>query len=91
MIDMDKHSSIQLSLQTLGLPVFVTHKEIRDRYLALTKELHPDISGENEEIYKLNSAYEELKEYIDNFRFMFDKEEVTKQCPGEFHGRRFGF
>ena len=33
---------------------------------------------------KINEAYKILKEYVENYKFMFNEEEVTKQCPDEF-------
>ena len=33
---------------------------------------------------KINEAYKILKEYVENYKFMFNEEEVTKQRPDEF-------
>ncbi len=33
---------------------------------------------------QLNEAYKILKEYIENYKFVFNEEEITKQYPGEF-------
>lgn len=77
------------SLEVLGLPVFVTFKEIRERYRELSKKLHPDQGGDREEFERLIEAYEMLKEYAESFKFTFSDEEVIKQYPREYHAKRF--
>lgn len=32
----------------------------------------------------INEAYNVLKKYIENYKFTFSEEEITKQCPDEF-------
>jgi len=46
--------------------------------------MHPDVSGENDKINEINTAYEILKEYVKNYKFSFSEEEITKQYPHEF-------
>jgi DnaJ-class molecular chaperone len=58
--------------------------DIKKRYKNLSKKLHTDKGGDEEEMKKLNWAYKVLKEYIDNFRFSFSDEEILKQYPQEF-------
>ena len=33
---------------------------------------------------EINWAYKVLKTYIENYKFLFNEEEITKQFPGEF-------
>jgi len=80
---------LRASLEVLGLPVFVTFKEIRERYRELSKKLHPDHGGEREEFERIVEAYEKLKAYAESFKFTFSDEEVIKQYPQEYHAKRF--
>ncbi len=82
---------IKDALDILGLPSFVSFKEIKKRYLNLSKKYHPDICGDNLKIVEINKSYEILKKYIENFRFTFSDEEIYKQFPEDFHSDRFRF
>ena len=83
---------IAKALEILGLPTMVTRKEVRDRYIQLMKSRHPDIVGADDtEAGEIIRAYELLKEYMDNFRFRFDAEEISRQYPDENHRSRFRF
>lgn len=88
---MSKYEELKKALETLGLPVFVTYKEIKERYHQLIHEFHPDKVSCNKEIYEINSAFNELKEYIENYRFSFSFDEYIKQHPEELYATRFKF
>ena len=87
----NKTKEIKDALDILGLPSFVSSKEIKKRYLSLSKKYHPDIYGDNLKIIEINNSYEILKKYIENFRFTFSDEEIHKQFPEDFHSDRFRF
>jgi len=38
---------------------------------------------------EINRAYERLMEYVDNFRFRFDDEEIARQDPGGHYHEKF--
>lgn len=82
---------IRAALDVLNLPPLVSIKEIRSRYLLLSKKYHPDINKENSRMLEINAAYELLKTYADNFRFTFSDEEIQKQFPESNHARKFRF
>jgi len=84
---------IQKALKTLQLSSFVSLNDIKERYRELSKKFHPDLnSKEGEEKFKeINQAYKILREYIENYRFTFSKEEIIKQFPREYHASKFGF
>ncbi len=82
---------IREALEILSLPPLVSIKEIRSRYLLLSKKYHPDINKENSKMVEINVAYELLKTYADNFRFTFSDEEIQKQFPESNHARKFKF
>ncbi len=77
------------ALNVLGLPPFVTKNEIKKRYRKLAREFHPDISNDKEQIVKINAAYKLLMEYIEDFRYSFDEQELSKQIPGFDHNGKF--
>ena len=82
---------IQNALKVLELPRFVSSKEIKIKYLQLSKKYHPDICEDKNKMSEINSAYEILKNYIDNYRYSFDEEEIYKQYPENYHADRFRF
>ncbi len=88
---MDKVKEIKEALEILDISPFVSQKEIKKRYLELSKKYHPDICGDKEKMILINKAYDILKEYMDNFRFSFDDKEINKQYPESFHADRFRF
>lgn len=83
--------AIQNALDTLGLPPFISLKDIKKRYLLLAKKYHPDRKGNIEEMKKINRAYKILKEYIENYKFSFTEEEILKQFPTQNHANKFRF
>lgn len=73
----------------LGLPPFITQKEIKKRYLELSKEKHPDKGGSHDTAQILNKHYRVLLEYTQNFKFSFSEEEIKKQYPKLFFDEKF--
>jgi curved DNA-binding protein CbpA len=73
---------IREALEVLGLPSLVTRKEIKDRYRQLALRYHPDRhEGDAEKMEAINRAYETLMEYVENFRYRFDEEEIKRHNP----------
>jgi len=80
---------IEKALETLQLPKLVTKQNIKEQYYFLAKKNHPDVGGTVEEMESLNYAYTLLIQYIDDFRYAFDDEEIVKQFPGVDYVQRF--
>ncbi len=80
---------IEKSLNILGLPKMITKEDIRMQYHFLAKKNHPDIGGDIQKMEQINYAYRFLMKYIEEFRYTFDEEEITKQFPGAEHAQRF--
>ncbi len=80
---------IENALNILVLPKLISREDIKTQYRYLAKKNHPDIGGAVEKMEQLNYAYKLLMNYIEEFRYTFDDEEVSKQFPGADHARRF--
>jgi curved DNA-binding protein CbpA len=87
----DKVKEIKQALNILEVSVFISFKEIKSKYKKLSKKYHPDVCNDKEKMIAINQAYELIKEYIENFRFSFDEEEINKQYPESYHTNRFRF
>jgi curved DNA-binding protein CbpA len=89
---MNRREELYEALRTLGLPPLVTRDEIKQRYRQLAKEHHPDRGGgAAAEMEAINRAYETVMEYVENFRFRFDEEEIARHYPEEQHKKQFKF
>ena len=81
MADKIEENALYRALEVLDLPTFITKEDLKNRYRALAKQYHPDICTEPEKMSEINKAYELLNNYIDNFRYSFDNDEISKQMP----------
>jgi len=80
---------IENALDILGLPKLITKEDVKRQYHFLAKKNHPDLGGDAMQMEQLNCAYELLMKYIEEFRYTFDEEEVSKQFPGADHAQRY--
>ena len=80
---------IERALEVLQLPRLVTKQNVKEQYYFLAKKNHPDLGGSTEQMEALNCAYQLLIQYMDNFRYTFDEEEINKQFPGADYVQRF--
>jgi len=79
---MDKFLLVDKARKILGLDEEVTAQEVRDSYLAKIKEYHPDRCKDKtvaEKMSKeLNWAYGIIRNYCQNYRFSFKKDNVRR-------------
>ena len=80
---------IEKALEILSLPKMISREDIKKQYRFLAKKNHPDKGGDAEKMEQLNYAYRLLMKYIEEFRYTFDEEEISKQFPGADHAQRF--
>jgi len=80
---------IEQALDILGLPKLITKDDIKKQYHFLAKKYHPDLGGSAQKMEEINHAYQFLMKYIEEFRYTFDEEEISKQFPGADHAQRF--
>ncbi|WP_457605686.1 J domain-containing protein [Nitratifractor sp.] len=86
----DKVEEIQEALEILGLPGLVTREDVKKRYRRLVRRWHPDRpEGDREEMERIHRAYEMLRDYMDHFKFRFDREEILQQYPESGHQDQF--
>jgi len=85
----NEENALYKALQILDLPPFVTKDEIKQRYRYLARKYHPDVYNDNSKMLEINRAYELLIDYIENFRYSFDDDEVNKQMPNMSHRSKF--
>jgi DnaJ-class molecular chaperone len=83
------HEEIDKALETLALPRLISRAEVKKQYHFLAKKHHPDVGGNDMRMETLNYAYTLLTTYIDEFRYSFDDEEISKQYPGANYAKQF--
>ena len=86
---LDPIEEIEKALNVLSLPKLISREDIKIQYRFLAKKTHPDKGGDAEKMEQLNTAYKLLMKYIDEFRYTFDEEEISKQFPGADYVQRF--
>lgn len=77
------------ALKILDLPPFITKDEIKKRYYSLVKNNHPDVNKNNTKMAEINEAYKIIMEYIENYRYSFDEDELNKQMPDFTYNNKF--
>ncbi len=80
---------LENALEILQLPKVISKKDIKEQYHFLAKKNHPDVGGSVEKMESLNYAYKLLTKYIEEFRYVFDEDEISKQFPGVDYANRF--
>jgi len=80
---------INIALDTLDLPTLITRADLKKQYRFLSKKNHPDQGGDVVKQEQINTAYQLLSKYMENFRYTFDDNEVSKQFPGASHAEQF--
>ena len=72
---------INAALEILELPKLITKEDVKRQYHFLAKRYHPDLGGSLQKMEQINEAYRVLMKYIEEFRYTFDEEEISKQFP----------
>ena len=82
-------NEIEKALDILSLPTLISKEDVKSQYRFLAKKNHPDIGGSPEKMEQINKAYKIVMQYIEEFRYTFDDEEISKQFPGADYVQRF--
>ena len=76
------YEEFEKAVDLFGILIGTSKKDLKNKYLKLSKKYHPDMSeGSTEKFQELQDAYALLNAYIDSFAFSFDKEEFKGQFP----------
>jgi preprotein translocase subunit Sec63 len=76
------YREIEEAVEFFGLIGLETKQQIKQKYLKLSKQYHPDkLTGDNDKFQQLTKYYKILEFYIDNFKFRFSQEEFQDQYP----------
>lgn len=77
-----RYADFENAIETLGIISKTSKKQIKKKYIKLSKEYHPDSpTGSSKKFIEISNAYNLIMEYIENFKFEFDKEEFKTQYP----------
>ncbi len=77
------YNDLREAIKILKLLSYSDNKDLKRKYKEISKQTHPDAGGSAEEFAKLQRAYEIVKDYIENYKYDFSKEEYYKQNPQE--------
>lgn len=70
------------AVEMFGIISTMSKKDIKKRYLKLSKKYHPDVEGgSNEKFMELKKAYDTLQEYMENYSYSFEIDDFKKQFP----------
>ncbi len=76
------YEEFEKAVDCLGILTKLDQKTLKKNYLKLSKRYHPDMEeGSDEKFREINEAYKLLKEYMDNYKFSFEKDEFLEQYP----------
>jgi len=76
------YEKFEKAVDTLGVLTRTSRKDLKQKYLKLSKRYHPDMPEGSEEKFKeLKESYDLLCAYMDSYCFLFDEEEFKQQFP----------
>lgn len=76
------YEEFEKAVDTLGILTRTSKKELKDKYLKLSKKYHPDMpEGSQEKFLEIKQAYDLLVKYMDSYMFEFNKDEFKQQYP----------
>ncbi|WP_121627037.1 DnaJ domain-containing protein [Poseidonibacter antarcticus] len=76
------YEEFEKAVNTLGILTRLSKKDLKKKYLKLSKKYHPDMEeGSTQKFLEIKESYDLLCEYIDSYSYSFEKEEFLKQFP----------
>ncbi|WP_321314745.1 DnaJ domain-containing protein [Halarcobacter sp.] len=77
-----EYEEFEKAVDFFGILTNTSKKDLKKKYLKLSKKYHPDMPEGSEEKFKeLQDNYELLNRYMDSFAYSFDEEEFKTQFP----------
>jgi DnaJ-class molecular chaperone len=79
------YKEFEKAVDTLGILTKTSRKDLKKKYLKLSKKYHPDMpEGSEEKFLELKKSYDILVAYMDSYQYNFDLEEYKEQFPASF-------
>ncbi|GGD35632.1 hypothetical protein GCM10012288_06920 [Malaciobacter pacificus] len=76
------YKEFEKAVDTLGILTKTSRKDLKKKYLKLSKKYHPDMpEGSEEKFLELKKSYDILVAYMDSYQYNFDIEEYKEQFP----------
>ena len=77
-----EYEEFEKAVDMFGILTRVSKKDLKKKYLKLSKIYHPDMeTGSPEKFLELKKNYDMLCAYMDSYYFSFDKDEFKHQFP----------
>ena len=77
-----EYAEFEKAVDMFGILTKVSRKDLKKKYLKLSKKYHPDMeTGSNEKFLELKRNYDLLCAYMDSYYYSFDKNEFKNQFP----------
>lgn len=76
------YKEFEKAVDTLGVLTKTSKKDLKKKYLKLSKRYHPDMpEGSEEKFLELKKSYDILLAYMDSYHYNFDENEFKEQFP----------
>ena len=76
------YEEFEKAVDMFGILTRVSKKDLKKKYLKLSKIYHPDMeTGSEEKFLELKESYDLLCAYMDSYYYSFDKDEFKHQFP----------
>lgn len=77
-----EYEEFEKAVDMFGILTRVSRKDLKKKYLKLSKIYHPDMqTGSEEKFLELKKSYDLLSAYMDSYYYSFDKDEFKHQFP----------
>lgn len=72
------------AIEFFGLGDKVSIKSFKKIFRKKSKDLHPDVGGNSEDMKKLNEYYKLVMEYLESYEIPVNKEGIMSSSPSAF-------
>lgn len=89
---MSTFADIIWARQKLGIEDAISLKTLRERYMLLVRNLHPDLNSQvdqSQDLAEITRAYQLLVTYLENALVSLADDDVRKNDPHAYHSYRF--
>ena len=77
-----EYEEFEKAVDMFGILTRLSRKDLKKKYLKLSKIYHPDMqTGSEEKFLELKKNYDLLCAYMDSYYYSFDKDEFKHQFP----------